>query len=191
MSQQIFVISDLHLGGEPGFQMCGPKGQELLAGFVRWATSQQQPGHDAHLVIAGDGVDFLAEEPSAAFTHDEVEAERKLARIFEHTAGVWQAFAAHVAAGAPLTLMLGNHDIELSMPRPRRALLSRLGVGRVELLYDDEALRIGPVLIEHGNRYDDWNWVNHDSSGTCVASCPAGARPTSSTPSRAASSSST
>lgn len=32
----------------------------------------------------------------------------------------------------------------------------------MEILYDDEALRIGELLIEHGNRYDDWNWVDHD-----------------------------
>lgn len=162
MSEQIFVISDLHLGGEPGFQMCGPAGQRLLAGFTRWVTSQQRAGRDAHLVIAGDGVDFLAESPSAAFTGDEAEAARKLSSIFERTREVWDAFHGHVAAGGKFTLMLGNHDIELSLPRTRRMLRDRLGVGRVEVLYDDEALRVGGLLVEHGNRYDDWNWVDHD-----------------------------
>jgi UDP-2,3-diacylglucosamine pyrophosphatase LpxH len=162
MAEQVFVISDLHLGGEPGFQMCSPAGQKLLAGFTRWVTSQQQPGRDAHIVIAGDGVDFLAENPSSAFTGDEGEAARKLGAIFEHTREVWDALRAHVAAGAKLTVMLGNHDIELSLPRVRRMFGERLGVGRVEILYDDEAVRIGGLVIEHGNRYDDWNWVDHD-----------------------------
>jgi UDP-2,3-diacylglucosamine pyrophosphatase LpxH len=162
MAEQVFVVSDLHLGGAPGFQMCSPRGQELLAGFVRDVAAQQAPGRDAHLVIAGDGVDFLAEEPSQSFTVDEGEAARKLAAIFEHTRGVWDALHALVAAGAKLTVMLGNHDIELSLPRVRRLFRERLGVGRVELLYDDEAVRVGDVVIEHGNRYDDWNWVDHD-----------------------------
>ena len=162
MSEQIFVISDLHLGGKPGFQMCGPEGQRLLAGFTRWVTSQQRAGREAHLVIAGDGVDFLAERPSEAFTGGEAEAALKLSSIFERTREVWDAFHGHVAAGGKFTLMLGNHDIELSLPRTRRMLRERLGVGRVEVLYDDEALRVGDLLIEHGNRYDDWNWVDHD-----------------------------
>ena len=43
MAQQVFVISDLHLGGEPGFQMCGPEGQALLAKFIPWVTAQHRP----------------------------------------------------------------------------------------------------------------------------------------------------
>ncbi len=162
MTEQVFVVSDLHLGGEADFQMCGPAGQALLTSFTRWVSAQQQKGRDAHLVIAGDGVDFLSEAPSLAFTANESEAARKLGAIFERTRDVWDAFAAHVAAGGKLTLMLGNHDIELSLPRARRMLLERLGTGRVEVLYDDEALRVGGLLVEHGNRYDDWNWVDHD-----------------------------
>ncbi len=162
MATQVFVISDLHLGGAPGFQMCSPAGRKLLAEFVRSVTALHLPGLDAHLVIAGDAVDFLAEDPSSAFTADEAEAVRKLDLIFEHSAEPWAALAAHVAAGAPLTVLVGNHDIELSLPAVRRRLLQRLGVGRVELLYDDEAFALGPLLVEHGNRYDDWNWVNHD-----------------------------
>jgi hypothetical protein len=60
-----------------------------------------------------------------------------------------------------LTLMLGNHDIELSLPGPRQLLLERLGCGRVEFIYDNEAFTLGPVLVEHGNRFDAWNAVPH------------------------------
>ena len=57
--------------------------------------------------------------------------------------------------------MLGNHDIELSLPGTRQLLLDRLGPGRIDFTYDNEALTIGPVLIEHGNRFDAWNAVPH------------------------------
>lgn len=161
MSQDVYVISDLHLGGEPGFQICSPAGQALLADFVRWVTARHRSAAPAHLVLAGDVVDFLAESPAAAFTASENEARDKLERIFSNTRAVWDALAAHGAAGAPLTLMIGNHDIELALSSSQRALRERLGPGAT-LRYDDEALRIGELLVEHGNRHDDWNRVDHD-----------------------------
>jgi UDP-2,3-diacylglucosamine pyrophosphatase LpxH len=57
--------------------------------------------------------------------------------------------------------MLGNHDVELCLPGVRQTFLDTLGEGRVEFLYDNEAFTLGPVLIEHGNRYDEWNAVRY------------------------------
>ena len=162
MGERIFVISDLHIGGEPGFQMVLPSGQARLASFIRSVTSQHRSDLSAHIVLAGDVVDFLAEAPFAAFTPDEDEAARKLARILDDTAVIWEALRAHVQAGAPLTLLLGNHDIELALPAPRRLFLERLTRGNVEFLDDDRAFTRGPLLIEHGNRYDGWNVVDYD-----------------------------
>ena len=36
------------------------------------------------------------------------------------------------------------------LPKPRRLLRDTLGPGRVDFLFDNEALRVGNVLIEHG-----------------------------------------
>ncbi len=162
MSCHVFVISDLHLGGGPGFEMITAEGRGRLARFVRSITAQHQPGHSVHLVLAGDIVDFLAEEPFAAFTADDDAAKKKLEHVLASTAEVWEALADYARSGAALTLLTGNHDIELSLPAPRRLLLERLGPGRIDFLYDNQALPIGPLLIEHGNRYDGWNLVNHD-----------------------------
>jgi UDP-2,3-diacylglucosamine pyrophosphatase LpxH len=161
----IRIISDLHLGGEapspasPGFQICSAEGQRLLADFLQWTASAPQP---LHLVINGDSVDFLAEAPFEPFS-PEPSAETKLNTIFERTAPIWTALAGIVETGAGLTVTLGNHDLELTLPAPRRLLRDKLGPGRVDLLLDNTALTIGPVLIEHGNRYDGWNAVNHDA----------------------------
>lgn len=193
MHRTIFVISDLHLGGKPGFQICSPQGQKRLAEFVHWAATQKNDNRDINLVLAGDIVDFLAEEPYEAFTASDEQAETKLKQIIKHTSwqrddgspisgeaidedgklneaigdvkidGVWHAFRDYLAAGGQLTLMLGNHDIELSLPAARRLLLRVLGSGRVEFIYDDEAFVDGKVLIEHGNQYDRWNAVPHDT----------------------------
>jgi UDP-2,3-diacylglucosamine pyrophosphatase LpxH len=163
--ESLFVISDLHLGGDTGFQMCTARGRRRLASFIRSLPSHLAPSQQAHLVLAGDIVDFLAEQPFAAFTPDDSAATAKLARIMDHgdTADIWLALRELVSAGHSLTLMLGNHYLELSLPGPRHLLHQRIGQRGVEFLYDNQAFVRGPVLVEHGNRYDDWNVVPHDS----------------------------
>jgi UDP-2,3-diacylglucosamine pyrophosphatase LpxH len=162
MKTIVFVISDLHLGGDSDFRICGPKGQRLLKGFLGWVAAQADTA-DVHLVVNGDSVDFLAEREFSAFTATEEEATTKLRNIFRDSIQVWDGFAEVVKAGCQLTFLLGNHDLELSLPGPRRVLLERLGPGRVEFIYDNQALAIGDVLVEHGNQYDRWNKV--DSNG--------------------------
>ena len=171
LKTRVLVISDLHLGGapatgeKPAFQMCTASGRAALVRFIDWAAATDRAGRDTHLVIAGDVVDFLAQDDGGvflAFTADDGLAARKLGAILEATAEVWQALHRFVTAGHALTIMLGNHDLELSLPGPRRRLLDVLGPGRVEFIYDNQAFTLGPVLIEHGNRYDDWNAVPHD-----------------------------
>ncbi len=171
MKQRILVISDLHLGGrrneQVDFQMCSRRGQALLVDFFLWAAQQHSAEHPVHLVINGDIVDFLAEDDNSqflSFTGDSALATRKLQRVFhDPTLGAcFDALASFVRSGAALTLLLGNHDLELSLPGPRRELMAKLGPGRVEFISDNEALGLGPVLIEHGNRYDGWNRVDHN-----------------------------
>ncbi len=167
MSTTILIISDLHLGGEPGpggapgFRICTDVGERKLAEFLGWAAGLAG-ARDVHLVVNGDVVDFLAEKEFSPFTTDGDQAREKLRRILDRTGPVWSGFRDLLKAGGRLTLLLGNHDIELSLPGPRRMLEEELGGGRFEFLYDNQALAVGPVLIEHGNRYDSWNVVAHD-----------------------------
>lgn len=166
MRVQLFVVSDIHLGGEagpnaqPGFQMCPAPNQQRLAAFIN-GLPQAGPSEEVRLVLAGDVVDFLAEKPFAALTNDQSTAIKKLENIIERTRPVWNALAGFVKSGGHLTIMLGNHDAELSFPAVRHVLLKTIGEGRVEFIYDNEAFTCGPVLIEHGNRYDSWNAIPH------------------------------
>jgi UDP-2,3-diacylglucosamine pyrophosphatase LpxH len=167
MRSIVYIISDLHLGGVPdtgeerGFQMCPAPTQTALAAFIGRLPGREV-ARDCRLVIAGDIVDFLAEEPPQAFTDDPVAACSKLQAIFDRTAPVWAALRRFVGERQGwLTLMLGNHDIELSLPGPRELLLEHLGPGRIDFVYDNEAVTYGPLLIEHGNRFDAWNAVPH------------------------------
>jgi UDP-2,3-diacylglucosamine pyrophosphatase LpxH len=167
MIHHVYIISDLHLGGapgadgQPGFQICPPQTQLTMAAFLDRLPANPADT-DCHLVIAGDIVDFLAEEPFESFTMDPQVALTKFQNIVKHTAPVWAALRRFVGErGGALTLMLGNHDIELSLPATRQALLNEVGPGRVNFIYDNEAFVLGPLLVEHGNRFDAWNAVPH------------------------------
>jgi len=168
MRSSIFVVSDLHLGGEPGpndspgFRILTAVGQQRLAQFLSWVGKQASNDCHLHLIINGDFVDFLAEKEFAAFTVSDEAAAEKLDHVMSRTAAVWDGLRAALSAGVRLTVLLGNHDLELSLPSPRRLLLKRLGFGQVDFIYDNQAFVAGPVLIEHGNRYDNWNAVRHD-----------------------------
>jgi UDP-2,3-diacylglucosamine pyrophosphatase LpxH len=176
--RRVFVISDLHLGGRPrsestlGFQICNAY-RELVE-FVDWIRSQREGDCELELVVNGDIVDFLAEDDFDAagvqaepWTGDDDAAVLKFDRIVARTRGdsergFFDALRDFVKDGHRVTFILGNHDVELSLPAVRRRLESIVGFERVRFVYDGEAYSIGRVLIEHGNRYDRWNILDFD-----------------------------
>ncbi len=163
MKKSLFVISDLHLGGASGFQICSPTGRSRLVEFIDYVATQKQYGIDIHLVLNGDIVDFLAEKEFSSFTNNDDDARTKLERIIASTSEVWDSLRRLATGGVRLTLMIGNHDTELSLPGPRQLLMDTIDGDRVEFMYDNQAFIDGPVLIEHGNRYDKWNSVSHNA----------------------------
>jgi UDP-2,3-diacylglucosamine pyrophosphatase LpxH len=186
VTRRLFVISDLHLGGDypdssdatgRGFRICTHVRE--LTDFVRSITAfSNQDSVDTELVINGDLVDFLAEKTISRnpvtgekeqgwqpFIADPIEAARVLRQIIDRDRELFVALKDLLAAGNRLTIMLGNHDIELSFPALRRMLIDELHADgkRFLFIYDGEAYQVGDVLIEHGNRYDEWNVVTHDA----------------------------
>jgi UDP-2,3-diacylglucosamine pyrophosphatase LpxH len=175
LGRTLFVISDLHIGGrfpgeegERGFRMMTRSAE--LAAFIRAVAAQPPP---VELVINGDFIDFLAEEHEgdARWTPFIDDPARAVA-VFEALsrrgpdAEVFDALGELLAAGGQLTVLLGNHDLELSLPPVRAALERRIGLApghRYRFLYDGEAYPVGRALIEHGNRYDPFNVVDHDA----------------------------
>lgn len=178
-SRLVYVISDLHIGGayatgtgpeERGFRMMTHAAD--LARFITLLSDQPAEKLALELVINGDFLDFLSEPVDAeypprwaAFREDQEQACAVFRAIAARDAAIFKALAKLLQAGHSLTVLLGNHDIELSLPRVRSALEESLGVrghNRFRFLYDNEAYVIGNALIEHGNRYDIYNWVDHD-----------------------------
>jgi UDP-2,3-diacylglucosamine pyrophosphatase LpxH len=175
--QSTFVISDLHIGGdEPdparpndrGTRLC--TNVSLLAEFVDALASQPRSGQRIELVINGDVVDFLIERRGTPprwvdFMPNGRQAAQAFERIVDGNRSFFHALSRYLDRGHRLVMLLGNHDLELSLPDVRRALARALnlnGQHDFQFFYDGEAYIVADALIEHGNRYDRWNVVDHD-----------------------------
>jgi UDP-2,3-diacylglucosamine pyrophosphatase LpxH len=167
---ELHVISDIHMGGAPGFQIL--RETRRLAGFVRWVASQRPDGRVA-LVLNGDIVDTLAEQIDGyVAVHD---AEPTIDRIMKDPqfAPVWDALAAFVkTANRTLVIVLGNHDIELAFPNVQRLIVRRLAGDDLaaQARIDFSTMGAGfscqvggsRVFCTHGNEVDAWNYVRYE-----------------------------
>jgi len=172
--REVYVISDLHIGGVyPESPRLGARGFRIctrvreLAQFIDALAAKPAAGARVELVVNGDFIDFLAERRAppvewSPFLHEPAAAVAKLREIAARDRALFDALARLLAAGHELTLLLGNHDLELAIPQVRGTLAEILASERFRFLYDGEAYVIGDVLIEHGNRYDPFNVVDHD-----------------------------
>ena len=167
---ELQVVSDLHLGGPAGFQIFA-SGPELawLADSVRLSPVKGL----AALLVNGDFIDFLAEEPARAFDPDG--AAVKLARVMADPAfkPAFDAMARLLATPDRLLIVnLGNHDLELALPWVRARLVAALcgtdtaARARLLLVTDGTGVlaQVGKarVLCQHGNEIDAWNITDHE-----------------------------
>lgn len=156
------VISDIHLANGQPDMVSNPA---VLTQFINQLPSlfpvDNKIDEKLELVIAGDFIDYLNIQEYSAWTGDPAQAVKKLTDVTDRSqfAPVFDALAQHVRRGHRLTILLGNHDVELALPQVQDALLCRLGASPHEVLYvmDGRAYRLGSARIEHGNRYDDAN----------------------------------
>jgi UDP-2,3-diacylglucosamine pyrophosphatase LpxH len=162
---ELQVVSDLHLGGRSGFQIFASTA-ELV--WLADSVAQSPTVGAAALLINGDFIDFLAEEPAAGF--DAASAVAKIDRVLADPsfAPVFAAFARLLARPDRLLIVnLGNHDLELALPASRERLAQVLcgadAAARARLLLVTDGTgvrcRVGPasVLCLHGNETDAWN----------------------------------
>ena len=74
---ELYVVSDIHMGGAPGFQILreGPRLGKLI---TKLATTR--PGERVGLVLNGDVIDSLAEDIDGYIAMDD--ADRMMARLY-------------------------------------------------------------------------------------------------------------
>lgn len=166
----LYVVSDLHMGGLPGFQIL--RETQRLAHFIRWVAAQR-PGEQVALLLNGDVIDTLAEDIRGYLAVDE--AVSTVRRIIEDRSflPVWEALAAFVhQEGRSLVIVIGNHDIELAFPPVQRFIVTRLAGedlsarARIEFATTGAgyACHVGGARIfcTHGNEVDSWNYVRYE-----------------------------
>jgi UDP-2,3-diacylglucosamine pyrophosphatase LpxH len=168
---ELYVISDLHMGGVAGHQMFN-SGSEL-ARLIRYLKSRM-PDSRVALLINGDFVDFLAEPDARHF--DPAGAVRKLNRIATEDPAFKEVFDAlrdfANTSNRRLIINLGNHDLELALPWARARLLEILTGGdeaayaRITCSFEGTGFpcKVGNamVLCVHGNEVDTWNVADYE-----------------------------
>jgi UDP-2,3-diacylglucosamine pyrophosphatase LpxH len=163
----LHVVSDLHLGGREGSQIFGSTAE--LTWLIDRVTDLPAPGRHA-LLINGDIIDFLAEEPSLCFDPDGAVA--KLDSVWKSFKRVFVKLQRLLKTPRRLLIVnLGNHDLELALPWVRAHLAQRLApteAARARLLWvtDGTAVRCrvggANVVCVHGNEVDSWNVTDHE-----------------------------
>ena len=139
----LIVTSDLHLSADASTGTV-----RALAQLLR-----DNPGHE--FILAGDVFNLSWEAPGRSAV------DAILALLSAHP-DLASAFRSHLASGAPLTFIAGNHDAGLMSAEIRDALVHRLELG------GDAPLEVTPwfvrrsdVHVEHGHFYDPDNAPAH------------------------------
>ncbi len=142
-ARPIVVVSDIHLSHGGSFETASALGTLI----------ERHAGHE--IVLGGDIFNLSCD----ALGRDPVES---VCAMLEPHAELLSALKAHLASGAPVTLLAGNHDASTMRAELRPRLLALLGL---ELSAPFENLswfiRRGAVHIEHGHVYDPDNAPSH------------------------------
>ena len=165
-TEDIIVISDLHIAASCGSGLF--QSDKELAGFLKWICKETR---HCSLVLNGDVFDFLvAREPKALV--DAKGFASQAALMIKNHAEAFEALS--LLADSPkhrLFIIGGNHDPEAIFPEVQSAIAGELKQSYRHLpirwLVNGEALSLdvgqAKILIEHGDQYDDWNYIDHET----------------------------
>ncbi len=141
------ILSDTHLSRGHG-QATASALASLLA---------EHP--EAELVLAGDIFDLSLDPPRT-------KAEEGLGAVLASHPTLEATLRAHVARGAPITLVPGNHDAGLASAGAAETLRHALQCpDDRQFTIAEWFVRRGGVHIEHGHLYDPDNAPNHPLGG--------------------------
>ena len=193
--ESLLVLSDVHLGADlvsyapPG--ITPPRTKEVDEDLVRLLEhyrTRPPPRGRWRLVVAGDLIDLIGmvlppenvateatpEERAHGLGNAEDHAALKVRAVAERHHEVFATLARFVAHGHALTIIRGNHDLELHWEGAQRELVEAL-VAHARVLpgFDRKAFvhridfspwffhREGVVYIEHGHQYDPFCSTDH------------------------------
>jgi UDP-2,3-diacylglucosamine pyrophosphatase LpxH len=167
---EVHVISDLHMGGRPGFQIL--RETQRLANFIR-RLAQQRPQERVALVVNGDVFDTLAEDIVGYVAVDDAQATVDRIMKDDSFEPIWEALSDFVKLpDRTLVFVIGNHDIEIAFPPVQRLVMSRLAGSDLSARARIEFSATGAgfsctvggsrVFCIHGNEVDAWNYNRYE-----------------------------
>jgi hypothetical protein len=143
LERPLVIVSDTHLGPESPARIARDLAKLITANA------------GAEIVLSGDLFDL-----SLATRHEE--SAEFLTALLDRVPELGAAIHGHVASGAPITLLPGNHDAALGERQVADVFRGRLG------LSEDAPVRVAPwfvrrgdVHVEHGHVYDPDNAPVH------------------------------
>jgi UDP-2,3-diacylglucosamine pyrophosphatase LpxH len=178
------VVSDLHLAdGNAILDGFGDYQQAAFEGLLRAASPTGPLGqaNDVELIINGDCLDFLVTPPYDLHGITDIPvALGKLEKIIAAHSPFFEALRQFLAEPRRhITIITGNHDVELRFEPVRMHILDALGgkeAAKVVMFCPTRFYRPLPdVYIEHGNYYDVWNHVRTglwDEEGQPLSKAP-------------------
>jgi UDP-2,3-diacylglucosamine pyrophosphatase LpxH len=168
MEPTLAVISDLHIGRNDDFDIFHNDGKEdLFRAFLAYLKQRPSP---VELVIDGDLVDFLQLRPWKKWNRET--ALDKIREIVARSAAVFRSLGGLLQNPTHrITVLLGNHDVELAYPEVgkvlRDAILDGTRGAEDRLILIDRRITYHHqvngvyVHIEHGNEHDSWNAIEY------------------------------
>lgn len=177
---ELYVISDIHMGGtknsDQDFQIFN---RGIRLGKLIDHLAKHRKDDELCLVLNGDIIDSLAEDQVSGYVAlDERVALNVLDRIFNDPSfsPVWKALAKFIKLPRRhLVFVIGNHDIELSLPcveaSIRQHLAGKNTKSQSRLIFSTHgcgfACHVGHkrVFCTHGNEVDAWNSVDYSALG--------------------------
>ena len=145
-----FVVSDLHLNGEPGSRDVDAALPAFLDAVVAGGGSARRS-----LVLLGDTFDL-----HGPVRQSRADVAGRLTALADAHAPIVTALAACVRAGVGLQVVGGNHDIELTRPATAALFTALLGleVGHAGIRFSPWVVHEPGVLYaEHGNQHHELN----------------------------------
>ena len=171
---EVYVVSDLHLGGFKGEFRGKPRDYRIFqeSRALAWFVGSLPKDKRIALVLNGDIVDFLADEKATYFDWEGALEKLKTAMKDPDQRVVWESLRAFVTNSiGDLVLVLGNHDLELSLPALEDHLRDYLTQGKYErhgrvIMAMDGcgyacSVDGASVLCLHGNEGDAWNAIDY------------------------------
>lgn len=153
----LVVLSDIEMGAG------GPTDDfphsEWLGDLVRSYQSALYAELQVDFVFNGDTFDLLKTSYEGKFPHhiDAKVALGKMERIIAAHQPFFEALREALAAPGPerrAWFVVGNHDLEILFPEVQTRIAKELGTSS-RVHFPGFSLRIGDVLIEHGQQTDD------------------------------------